>query len=140
MISPELYHQLLPFRAGPVHRAEGPTPMLQFLTEQKLIRASENDVFSGLSVRPVEWEITPLGLSALSEYEQAIAEKAEQKAEKEAAEAKRLQERHEDRADEERRYRTQNKISIIMPIVTFLLGLVVEHFYGILGMLLDIFP
>ena len=140
MISPELYRQLLPFRTGPVRRSDGPTPMLQYLEKQKLIRASDNDVFSGLSVRPVEWEITPLGLSELSEYEQVAAEKAEQKAEKEATEAKRLQERHEDRADEERRYRTQNKISIIMPIVTFFLGLVAEHFYGILGVLLDIFP
>ena len=137
MISPEVYHQLLPFRAGPIRRSEGPTPMLQYLTEQKLIQVSDNDVFSGLSIRPIEWELTPLGMSALSEYEQAAAEKAEQKAEKKAAEAKRLQERHEDRADEERRYRTQNKIAIIMPIVTFFLGLVVEHIYGVFGSILE---
>lgn len=139
MISPEIYRQLLPFRTGPIRCPEGPTPMLRYLTEGKYIQVVENNVFPDLSIKPIAWEITPLGLSALSEYEKAEAEKAEQKAEKEAAEAKRLKERREVRADEERRYRTQNKIAIIMPIVTFLLGLVVEHFSGILGALLDLF-
>lgn len=67
------------------------------------------------------------------------AERAEHKAKDELAEATRLKERHEDYANDERRYRTQNKIAIIMPIVTFLLGLIVEHFFGILALIFGTF-
>ena len=75
--------------------------------------------------------LTSEGESALAEYREAIAQRRQQQAEKEAAEAKRLEERAQDRADQERRYRGQNKISIIVPAITFVLGMVTEHFSGI---------
>ena len=58
---------------------------------------------------------------------------------KQTAEAKRLQERHEDHANEERRHRTQNQIAIVMPLITFALGLLVEHFFQIVGFLFSVF-
>ena len=72
--------------------------------------------------------ITTLGREALECEQQQREAAAEYQREKQAAETKRLQERHEDQADDERRYRTQNKIAIIMPLVTFVLGLLAEHF------------
>lgn len=73
-------------------------------------------------------------LSKLETLRQNAAEQAKQQAEQERAEAKRIQERLEDRADEERRHRIQNKISIIMPLITFVLGMIVEHFSGIISL------
>lgn len=72
--------------------------------------------------------ITTLGREALEREQQQREAAAEHQREKQAAETKRLHERHEDQADDERRYRTQNKIAIIMPLVTFVLGLLAEHF------------
>ena len=86
--------------------------------------------------------LTPPGETALlAESEirrKTAAEKAQQEAKDQAAEAKRLRERAEDRADEERRHRTQNKIAIIMPFITFLLGMIAEHFAGIVGTLISL--
>lgn len=62
------------------------------------------------------------------------SEQAKKQTEQERTEAKRIQERLEDHADAERRYRTQNKISVIMPLVTFFLGMIVEHFAGIVSL------
>lgn len=77
--------------------------------------------------------LTPAGIRALSAFTEDRTQAEDRKAEEERAEAKRLQERLEDHSREERRHRTQNKISIIMPLVTFLLGLIVERFSGIAG-------
>lgn len=75
--------------------------------------------------------ITTLGREALEREQQQREAAAEHQREKQAAETKRLQERHEDQANDERRYRTQNKIAVIMPLVTFVLGLLAEHFLQI---------
>ena len=45
----------------------------------------------------------------------------------------------EDYANEERRHRTQNQIAIVMPLITFALGLLVEHFFQIVGFLFAVF-
>lgn len=75
--------------------------------------------------------ITTLGREALEREQQQREAAAERQREKQAAETKRLQERHEDQANDERRYRTQNKIAVIMPLATFVLGLLAEHFLQI---------
>ena len=82
---------------------------------------------------------TEQGKAALARYRIESAEAAQRKSDDQAREAKRLQERHEDQTNEERRYRTQNKISIRMPLVTFVLGLLVEHFYGIVSFCFSVF-
>lgn len=87
---------------------------------------------SSLDTRDI-FALTITGYEQLERERKQRAEAAERKRDKEAAEAKRLKERHEDHADAERRYTTQNKIAVIMPLVTFFLGLLVEHFFQIVG-------
>lgn len=82
---------------------------------------------------------TQKGKAVLSDFRHKQANKKQEESEKQRTEAKRLKERHEDKADDERRYRTQNKIAIIMPILTFFLGLIVEHFSGIVEIVLSLF-
>lgn len=88
-------------------------------------------------------EITPRGLSALliveEEKRKQEAQRAENQAKERAAEAKRLKERAEDRADQERRYRGQNRVTIGAAFISFFLGMIVEHFSGILGFLVHCF-
>lgn len=91
----------------------------------------------------LEWpgwlELTEAGKKLLRELREHEAAQSQKQAAEEAAEAKRLQERHEDNANAERRYRTQNKISVIMPLITFVLGLLVEHFAGVIRLVLSLF-
>ena len=88
-------------------------------------------------------DITPEGLSALLIVEEEKckqeAQRAENEAKERAAEAKRLEERAEDRADQERRYRGQNRVTICAAFISFFLGMIVEHFSGILGFLVRFF-
>lgn len=67
------------------------------------------------------------------------AQRAENQAKECAAEAKRLQERLEDKADAERRYRGQNRVAICAAFISFFLGIIVEHFAGILGFIVQLF-
>lgn len=90
-------------------------------------------------IAPGWMEITEEGRTALADFRIQKAQEEKREREKERAETVRLQERHQDQADEERRYRTQNKIAIIMPLVTFVLGMLVEHFYRIIGFLSSLF-
>lgn len=73
----------------------------------------------------------------LEQLSQQEAERAKQEAEKQAAEAKRLEERAADRADAERRYRGQNRVTIIAALlgaaVGFALGVIAEHFTGVVS-------
>ena len=53
-----------------------------------------------------------------------------------------LDEAHEQQAKNERQQRFQNKISVasvLVPFITFLLGLAVEHWTGLAGLLLSLF-
>ena len=101
--------------------------LLQGLSKRKWIRLD----FS------MNVEITPEGLSALliveEEKRKQEAQRAENQAKERAAEAKRLQERLEDQADAERRYRGHNRVTIGAAFISFFLGMIVEHFSGILG-------
>lgn len=80
--------------------------------------------------------IEPKGRMRLLEFEHqhriSSAEKQEQASKDDRREAIRLKERHEDYSNEERRYRTQNKIAIIIPFITFILGMLIEHFFKFL--------
>lgn len=83
--------------------------------------------------------LTGKGRSAVREYREEIARQDEERAEKSAAEAKRLEERLQDRADAERRYHGQNKITIIASLLSFALGLLTEHFTGIMDLVFGFF-
>jgi len=83
-----------------------------------------------MPLNPTHFIVSEMGKDLLEAFEEQAAQEEKRQAEKEAAEARRLQERHEDYANAERRYRTQNKISvlgILIPFLTFLLGVYVEY-------------
>lgn len=86
-----------------------------------------------------ELTVSALGREQLDAERKHCAAAAKQECDKQTAEAKRLQERHEDYANEERRHRTQNQIAIVMPLITFVLGLLVEHFFQIVVFLFAVF-
>ena len=67
------------------------------------------------------------------------AQRAENQAKERAAESKRIQERLEDKADAERRYRGQNRVAICAAFISFFFGMLVEHFSGILGFFVQLF-
>lgn len=79
------------------------------------------------------------GRAVLAAFRKAKAAKAEQQAKDADTEAKRLKERAEDRADEERRHRAQNKIAIITPILTFALGIIAQYFGRIVEFVIGLF-
>lgn len=106
--------------------------VLHFLMDRGLCTPRED-------IAPGWMELTEEGRAALAGLRKQHAEQTKQEREKKRAEAVRLEERQQDHADEERRYRTQNKIAIIMPLVTFALGVLVEHFYGIFGLIWSAF-
>ena len=114
------------------HRDPHSDDALRYLMEQGLCHARED-------IRPGWLELTEKGKTLLRELREQEAAQNQKKAAEETAEAKRLQERHEDYANEERRYRTQNKISVIMPLVTFVIGLLMEHFAGVVEFFLTLF-
>lgn len=82
MITPTTYSGLLPFRNGPVYRADGPTPMIKYLVEQGYLNPVETDVLPELTLRHVRWEITIPGQIALEELEQEEEQLRQQKADK----------------------------------------------------------
>lgn len=86
---------------------------------------------------------TPAGLALLETLDQQAAKEKQRQAEQEAAEAKRLQERHDDRTREERYHRSQNRVTILAAVVSsflsFLLGLLAEHHAQIISSLIALF-
>ena len=87
--------------------------------------------------------LTPAGSGLLEELDKHAAQEEQRQAEQEAAEAKRLQERHDDRSREERYHRSQNRVPILAAVVnsflSFVLGLLVEHHAQIIAALLALF-
>lgn len=81
---------------------------------------SEGLVASDCQVSPNYFHATQKGLAKLSEIENASAHKAKQEAQQ----------------------RFQNKISVasvLVPAITFILGLITEHFSGVIGILAKMF-
>ena len=90
--------------------------------------------------------ITPAGRSVVEERRRLrrqaaidVARYNQQRSEEKAKEAQRRKERLEDQADAERRYHGQNKVTIIASLLSFGLGLLVEHFIGILAWFFSLF-
>lgn len=87
--------------------------------------------------------VTPAGSRLLEELDKHAAQEEQRQAEQEAAEAKRLQERHDDRSREERYHRSQNRVTILAAVVSsflsFALGLLVEHHAQIISSLIALF-
>lgn len=112
MLTPEIYTELSKYRQNPVRNPDGADAMTLYLLKQGFIQQIDVTVI-GLSIRPVEWEITVQGLVALSEFE------------------------------EERRQQTQNKrkdrndrlFQFALVLLGSLLTLLVEHFSDILAWL-----
>lgn len=81
--------------------------------------------------------VTALGREQLDAADIQRCESAERERRQQASEAQRLAERRKDHADAERRYRAQNKIAIIMPLVTFILGVLAEHFFQLVRLIVS---
>ena len=131
MYTEEQYELMGELEAGLVwvwHQDECTDNILHYLMGEGLCQPRE-DIRTG-------WlELTQKGRAALEAYRNRAAKKAEQQAEKDAAESKRLEERREDQSDAERRYHGQNKVAIIAAILSASLGVVfgiaAERFWGI---------
>lgn len=102
------------------HVNENVDEMLRFLMENGFCEARE-DIGHDLL------KLTQKGKMGLELARKQAAEKAEKQSEKEAAETKRLEERKEDRAAEERRYKGQNWTTILAAILGSAVTLLIEH-------------
>lgn len=122
MLNQADYDALVPFREGPA-RITDSSPRLQQLIAAKFLQPHTykaipiSGVFAPI---PELWKLTIAGEDALSEFEQA----------------------REQEADRKRHQRLQEQISIaqvLVPLVIFILGLIVEHFSGLVGAVLKLF-
>ncbi|MEL4862204.1 hypothetical protein AAEU42_13225 [Pseudoflavonifractor phocaeensis] len=53
-----------------------------------------------------------------------------------------FEQRHEEKAKEERQKQFENKVSlasVLVPVITFVLGLVIEHILGVMGTIFSLF-
>lgn len=119
MLTQMEYDELVKFRDGPVQTPDGPTPMILHLKAGGYVEPSDTDVRPGLSIVYTEWVITIPGRVALQEFEQRL----------------------EDHRKQARQQSFQNKVSVasvLVPAVTFILGLIVEHGFGLVGVVLDL--
>lgn len=89
---------------------------------------------------------------SMSDKEHEIAEEtrrqerdiaAEQQRQKESQETVRLQERREDQANEERRYKNQNEVTLLAALISgtsgLLLGMLIEHFGKVIDIILSLY-
>lgn len=110
--------------------------MLQYFFDEGLIRSRE-DVTKGFMA------LTELGKSVLEQKRKERAKAEHESRKEQAREATRLEERHQDRADAERRYRGQNRTAIYASVISalggFILGLIAEHFGDIVGFAAKLF-
>lgn len=119
MISKENYNELLRFCDSPVPYEGPPSERLTMLQNSGWIRLGTRrwtETVDGVNAQYAKsyWEITELGRDALSEFEHIRDKETE----------------------DERQKRFQNKVSIaqvLVPLVTFVLGLFVEYFSGIIN-------
>jgi len=119
MITENIYDELVKFRGSPVERPEGPTEEIKYLVSNGLIRTIKTEVLPDLCLRDVAWEITVPGKNALAEFEDEAHQRAENK----------------------KQQRFQNKVSVaqvLVPAITFILGLIVEHTTGIVEICLGL--
>ena len=84
------------------------------------IEASSYSSNDDICLNPTAWKLTLAGESAISEFEQ----------------------KREQQAQDERERRFNRKIAIaqvLIPLVTFILGLLAEHYAGIVSAIVDAF-
>ena len=80
-----------------------------------------------------------LYLQLLNDLREAESEEEQNRAKQEAAESKRLAEKFEDHAAQERRHVQQQKVSVVVPLLTFLLGMIADHFSEIISLVASLF-
>lgn len=117
MISREDYNALILFSYGPVRLENGLSERQEKLKSLGLIQCDRMEWVND-QLCEISWSITVHGEDSLAEFKQRHAEKAKQ----------------------EKQQRFQNKVSVasvLVPAITFILGLLVENFSGIAGRLLD---
>lgn len=110
--------------------------LLRFLLSQGVVMAD---------VRKCEdyYTLTEYGRSLLAQHRKEKAEQARKQSEDQFAEAVRLEERRQDRADAERRHSSQNRTTVLASalsaVLGFILGILAEHGTGIVGWFLGLF-
>ena len=80
-----------------------------------------------------------LYLQLLNDLREAESKEKQNRAEQEASESKRLAEKFEDHAAQERRHVQQQKVSVVVPLLTFLLGMIADHFGEIISLIASLF-
>lgn len=113
------YELLVSFRAGPQRFPGDASGVLKELYDRSYVsvHSSSMPTQPPFISRPESWCITVKGEDALNQFEYRRAEEAKQK----------------------RQQRFENQISVasvLVPAITFLLGLAAEHFGNILGRLI----
>lgn len=119
MISLNDYNALLPFRDKDLRFENGLNNRLESLKDSDLIACDTLEYING-QICEVTWSLTPKGEDALAEFEKCC----------------------QNEAKAERQQRFENKISVasvLVPLITFVLGLIIEHYAGIVGLLLSMF-
>ncbi len=121
MLSDENYNALLKFRSGPVSGKMD--SRLRYFREQKYIEPNSYRTEGSpddLSINPTSWRLTPRGEDALAEFEYI----------------------HNKDAQDERSQRFDRKMQVLniaVPLITFIAGLLAEHFSGIISWIISLF-
>ena len=122
MLSESNYNALKKYRGG-LHTGPKITDEIRYFRDQKYIDASSyktTEDIDGYSINPTAWKLTPLGEDALAEFEYI----------------------HNKDAQDERRQRFDRKMQILniaIPLITFIAGLLAEHFSGIVSWIVSLF-
>ena len=122
MLSEKNYHALLEYRT---EKETGPkmTDQIKYFKDCGYIRAARHDLKETpgkFFLNPTAWIITPCGDDALAEFEYV----------------------HNKDTQEERRQRLDRKVEILgilISLITFILGLLAEHFVGITDWISSLF-
>lgn len=112
-----------------------------------LIQMKDEKLISGTFQAFSEVKLEPAGstlyLQLLQDMREAEAKEKQDRSEKEAAESKRLAERAEDHSREERYHIEQNKTtikaSLISALIALPVGMIIEHFSGIVSLVASLF-
>lgn len=120
MLTQAQYELLVTFRSGLVFAPGPPAGVLKELVDRGYVISSKSRVAhespSEVSFEVESWRLSIAGEDALSEFEQ----------------------RHAEKAQAERQQRFQNQVSVaqvLVPAITFVFGLLVEHYSGVVGVL-----
>lgn len=123
MLSDLNYAELVKAISAPIHQNDIPKERFNCLIDLKYIAASKfesRNLGGVINIYASEWIITALGLDALNEFEQA----------------------HNQTSKNERQKRFENKIAVLnvlVPLITFFFGLLLQYFSNIIGLVIDLF-